>query len=118
MQENIIIGVLKVFASEDQDNQDMCLKMNCSEYMKNFYNDHNFKVSSFAHLLPPVITMANQMMLKCSANMEAVNEILELFRFIIDKYAAMSILMPNGQTANEFLLDMFDCQWTFVQNEF
>lgn len=52
--------------------------------------------------------MANQMMLYCSANMEAVNVILELFRFIIDKYAAMTILMPNGQTTNECLLDMFD----------
>lgn len=86
----------------------MCLKMNCLEYMKNFYNDHNFKVQIFADLLPDVITMANQMMLYCSANMEAVNVILELFRFIIDKYAAMTILMPNGQTTNECLLDMFD----------
>ena len=99
MQENIIIGVLKVFASEEQDNQDMCLKMNCSEYMKNFYNDHNFKVSSFAHLLPPVITMANQMMLKCSANMEAVNEILEL---LLKNGARYDIADEEGNTPLHF----------------
>ena len=46
------------------------------------------------------------MLAKCAGNMEAVNEILDLFRFVIDKYAAMSVAMPCGQTANEYLIRM------------
>lgn len=38
--------------------------------------------------------------------MEAINEILDLFRFIVDKYAAMTILMPNGLSVNEYLINM------------
>ena len=82
------------------------MKMTCAEYMKNFYNDHAFKVQAYVHLLPPVLEMGNYMLAKCSGNMEAVNEILDLFRFVIDKYAAMSIAMPCGQTANEYLINM------------
>ena len=96
----------------------MCLKMNCAEYMKNFYNDVNFKVNIFAHLLPAVLTMANHMLDKCSANMEAVNEILDLFRFIVDKYAAVTILMPNGITALEYLVGMLECMWDLSAKEF
>jgi len=70
--------------------------MTCAEYMKNFYNDHTFKVHAYAHLLPPVLEMGNHMLGKCAGNMEAVNEILDLFRFVIDKYAAVQIAMPNG----------------------
>ena len=80
--------------------------MTCAEYMKNFYNDHGFKVQTYAHLLPPVLEMGSHMLNKCQSNMEAVNEILDLFRFVIDKYAAYSISMANGQTANEYLLTM------------
>ena len=65
--------------------------MTCAEYMKNFYNDHSFKVNAYAHLLPPVLEMGSHMLSKCAGNMEAVNEILDLFRFVVDKYAAVSI---------------------------
>jgi hypothetical protein len=29
------------------DNADLCLKMSCLEYMKNFFNDADFKVHAF-----------------------------------------------------------------------
>lgn len=86
--------------------------------MKNFYNDASFKVNTYAHLLPPVLEMANIMLAKCQQNMEAVNEILDLFRFVIDKYAAVSIAMSNGQTANEYLIGMLTAQWNFATEEF
>lgn len=102
--ERIALGVLKIFSSEE--NQDLCLKMTCAEWMKNFYNDASFKVQTYTHLLPPVLEMASNMLSKCQQNMEAVNEILDLFRFVIDKYAAMSVAMANGLTANEYLIGM------------
>lgn len=92
--------------------------MTCAEYMKNFYNDHAFKVQAYAHLLPPVLEMGSQMLAKCAGNMEAVNEILDLFRFVIDKYAAMTIAMPGGLTANQYLVNMLLSQWTAVTDEF
>jgi hypothetical protein len=58
------------------------------------------------------------MLAKCAGNMEAINEILDLFRFVIDKYAAVSIVMTNGQTANEYLVSMLVSQWSLATNEF
>lgn len=110
------MGILKIFSSEET--QDLCLKMTCAEYMKNFYNDHAFKVNTYANLLPAVLEMGNHMLTKCTGNMEAVNEILDLFRFVIDKYAAVILLMPNGQTANEYLVSMLDSQWQVATHEF
>ena len=62
--------------------------------------------------------MGNHMLAKCARNMEAVNEILDLFRFVIDKYAAMSVAMPCGQTANEYLISMLSSQWSAVTDQF
>ena len=106
LQENIAVGVLKIFSSGET--QDLCLKMTCADYMKNFYNDHAFKVNTYANLLPAVLEMGNHMLGQCVGSMEAVNEILDLFRFVIEKYAAVTLLMPNGQTANEYLIAMLD----------
>lgn len=43
---------MRVFASEEGDNADACLKMSCIEYMRNFFNDHAFKVNTYAHMVP------------------------------------------------------------------
>lgn len=92
--------------------------MTCAEYMKNFYNDHAFKVHAYAHLLPSVLEMGCHMMNTCAGNMEAVNEILDLFRFVIDKYAAVQVAMATGQTANEYLLHMLEAQWQSAAGDY
>ena len=43
-------------------------------------------------MVPSVVEMGSQMLTKCGHNSEAVNEILGLYRFIVDKYAGM--VMP------------------------
>jgi hypothetical protein len=35
--------------------------MGCVEYMKNFYNDANFRVQAYGHFMGDVIGMCNQM---------------------------------------------------------
>lgn len=47
MQSNLVQGVLKMFASDENDNADLCLKMGCVQYMSNFFNDANFKVNAY-----------------------------------------------------------------------
>lgn len=37
----------------------MCLKMGCVEYMKNFYNDANFRVQAYGHFMGDMIGMCN-----------------------------------------------------------
>ena len=83
--------------------------------MRNFFNDHKFRVETFAHIVPQVVKMGSLMLTKCVANSEAINEILDLFRFIVDKYSSMpTLVMPNsadqshpaGQTVNDFLISM------------
>ena len=68
--------------------------MCCMDYLKNFYNDSNFKINKYAHLLPKVLEICNQMILKYSqsklGSVEVINEILELYRFIVEKYAGFS----------------------------
>ena len=119
-KESLAQGVLRIFASEEHDNADLCLKMCCIEYMRNFFNDHNFRVNSFAHIVPEVVKMGSTMMSKCVQNSEAINEILDLFRFIVDKYSGMTLAMPtinpatgadqnlqlSGQTVNDYLISM------------
>lgn len=51
-KESLAQGVLRIFSSEENDNTDLCLKMCCIEYMRNFFNDHNFRVNTFAHIVP------------------------------------------------------------------
>ena len=58
--------------------------------------------------------MGSAMLTKCVTNSEAINEILDLFRFIVDKYSGMTLAMPDsvdqshpqGQTVNDFLITM------------
>ena len=84
---------MKIFESDENDNADLCLKMGCVEYMRNFFNDHKFKVNTYQHMVPSVVDMGSKMLSKCGHNSEAVNEILDLYRFIVDKYAGMVIPM-------------------------
>ncbi len=61
------------------------------------------------------------MLQKCQSNSEAINEILDLFRFMVDKYAGMTLQMPtsdannnsSSETVNDFLLGMLQQAWTF-----
>lgn len=38
MQEELIAALLAIFSSEDGDNRDLCLKMSCLDFIKNFFN--------------------------------------------------------------------------------
>ena len=80
--------------------------MGCVEYFRNFFNDGEFRVNAFHHLVPPVVEMARNMLLKCGDNPEAINEILELYRWIVEKYAGMVIPMDSGVTLIDFLVGL------------
>jgi len=57
--------------------------------MKNFYNDHYFKSERYSQLLGDVVQMCNKMILTTyTQNTEILNEILELYRLIVEKYAS------------------------------
>ena len=47
VQDNLMQGVMKIFQSEESDNADLCLKMGCVEYFRNFFNDGEFRVNAF-----------------------------------------------------------------------
>ena len=107
---------MRIFASDEADNADLCLKMGCIEYMRNFFNDHMFRVNTYSHLVPAVVKMGSTMMQKCVANSEAINEILDMYRFVVDKYACMTLPMgadmDQNTTVNDFLVSMLQEAWT------
>ena len=39
------------------------------------------------------------------------NEILDLFRFIVDKFSGMTLAMEGQQTVNDFLINMLQQVW-------
>jgi ubiquinone biosynthesis protein UbiJ len=85
----LLNGVINVYISQDTA-VDLYLQMCCMEYLKNFYNDADFKINKYAHLLPKVLEICNSMIQKYAAvqgNIEVINEILELYRLIVEKYA-------------------------------
>ena len=98
MQENLLSGLISIFKSEEGENADLCLKMTCVDYLVNFFNDHNFKVQTYAHTVPAIVFQSGQLLRKLllmhRANM--VNEVLQLYRFIVDKYSALNIQMEDG----------------------
>lgn len=47
MQDSLIQRLLQIFNSEEGDNSDLCLKMSCLDYIKNFFNDHQFRVETY-----------------------------------------------------------------------
>jgi hypothetical protein len=54
-QEQLIGGVINLYTTST----DMYLQMSCLDYLKNFYNDHDFKVNKYAHLLGKVLPICN-----------------------------------------------------------
>lgn len=69
--------------------------MSCLFYFSNFFNDHTFKVAQFAPLVAPVLRICNRLVLLASQSGEeltqqliVINETLEVYRFIVERYAA------------------------------
>jgi hypothetical protein len=89
MQDNLIKRLLLIFSSEDGDNADLCLKMSCLDYIKNFFCDYQFKVDTYAHIVAPVVAQSSNMMRRLlkMGKPSIVNEVLQLYRFIVDKYS-------------------------------
>jgi hypothetical protein len=109
MQEDFIRGVMTIFASGEGENKDMCLKMACVDYMTNFYNDANFRTEAYAHFLGDVIQMCNMMIRETyTKNTEILNEILELYRFIVEKYASHASQQTHIIALVEFLKDIWE----------
>ena len=77
------------------DGGNILLSMSCLGYFSNFFNDHQFRVAAFAGLVTSVLRICNELILKAmSAGAEltmkliVVNETLEAYRFIVERYAA------------------------------
>lgn len=72
--------------------------MYCIEYLKSFYNEFEFRVQAYAPLLPLVVEYSTGFLRQLfSMNKQVVvNEMLELYRFIVDKYSCSTIAMPSG----------------------
>jgi hypothetical protein len=63
--------------------------MACIDYIKSFYNDAYFKTETYAHILTEVIAMCNKMIMTTyTKNTEVLNEILELYRLLVEKYSS------------------------------
>jgi hypothetical protein len=63
-------------------------RMVCVEYMKNFYNWEHFNSGVYSHFLTDVLRMCNQMIMTTyTKKTEILNEVLELYRLIVEKYA-------------------------------
>lgn len=85
--------------------------------MKNFYNDDKFRVNAFAHLLPQVFKLCNAVLLTFNGSLadanknvdemhnscSVVNEVLELYRLVLEKYAAMQLTYPILSELTVFL---------------
>ena len=57
--------------------------------------------------------MGSLMLGKARENTEAVNEILDMYRFIVDKYANMVMPMPGSDlSVIDFLVKLLIEQWT------
>lgn len=109
-QDALINGVINLYSQQSQLSErsgggsvDVHLQMCCLEYLKNFYNDYEFKATKYAHLLPKVLPICNQLIIKYAAvgpstaaatgqstsyvSYLVINEVLELYRLIVEKYA-------------------------------
>ena len=106
---NLLQGVMRLIGVNSGEDNDACLKFTCLEYIKNFYNDHEFKIDTYQPLLPGVIKVASDMLFDTQQklNVEATNEVLELFNFVVDKYAACQLLMENQTTLPVHLVQIF-----------
>jgi len=99
------------------ENNDLCLKMSCVEYLKNFYNDHDFKVAEYSHVLPSVVFVSSKMLRSMFAinQCEIVNEVLELFRFIVDKYSSNDIMMDSNTSVVEYIINLMREMFNSIQ---
>jgi len=95
-QETLVNGIINFYSNlEEANHGKLFLQLKCIEYLKNFYNNHQFKINKYAHLLGKVIPLSNQMIMKFSESTEEhtqmiINEVLELYRFVVEKYAAFN----------------------------
>ncbi len=82
--------------------------MSCVEYLKNFYNDHDFRVAEYAHILPSVVIISSKMLRSMFAinQCEIVNEVLELFRFIFDKYSSKDIMIDSNTSVVQYIINL------------
>ena len=105
--------------------------MCCIDYLKNFYNDHQFKINRFAILLPKVLNVGNQMIVKFSSDsiggeaelkFKAMNEVLELFRLVVEKYSGFTVMQPDGKLADNShlseLTQFLNQYWTKYTSDF
>jgi hypothetical protein len=84
--------------------------MACVDFMTNFYNDDCFRTEAYAHFLGDVILMCNHMIRETyTKNTEILNEILELYRFIVEKYASHASQSEHIISLVKFLQDI----WVF-----
>jgi hypothetical protein len=82
--------------------------MACVDYMTNFYNDANFRTDTYAHFLGDVIQMCNMMIKQTyTLNTEILNEILELYRFIVEKYASHASQTPHIVALVQFMQELW-----------
>ena len=98
LQENLLSGLIQVFKSEEGENADFCLKMTCVDYLFNFLNDANFKVQTYAHTVPVIVFQASQLLKKLLVmrRTNIINEVLQLYRLIVDNYSQMNINLEDG----------------------
>lgn len=111
--------------------------MCCLEYLKNFYNDHEFKATKYAHLLPKVLPICNQLIIKYAAEGQAqpgtagpgttyenylvINEVLELYRLIVEKYAGYNApehLISSTGGAQQPVGNSIICDLALFLNQF
>ena len=117
-QETLVNGITDFYTRlECGDSSCVLLQLKCIEYLRNFYNNTSFKVNQYAHLLAKVIPISNQMIMKFvnSPNEQCflvVNEVLELYRFIVEKYAAFNtISQQSGQVTSSVTII---CELTLI----
>ena len=110
-QETLINGVITLYASQEKnDSPDMFLQMKCIDYMKNFYQDYQFRTQKYAHLLGRISPICKELILKYLSreqnkeqNYQVINEILELFRYIVSWYAGYS-----GENSDAVRKELFE----------
>lgn len=104
-------AVIKLCPTEDGAN--ILLSMGCLGYFANFFNDHRFRLTPFAGLVAPVLRICNGLILQAMAaeaeltqKLIVVNETLEVYRFIVERYAAfqgfdVSVLLELARFLDE-----------------
>ena len=71
-------------------------------------------MDAYSHFLEDVLTMCNDMIMRTyTQNTEILNEILELYRFIVEKYANHTSQQAHIQKLVEFLKQI----WEFFERK-